>query len=296
MSDNQGNKFEQAISFPVAPPGQMDEYDKRLQEFMGRETHTAKLLKARRARPKVKLDEMSFENDLAEHWYIYVLLVFSAAFSAMLGVYMGLAPMRLATGDLYFHTDIAHLALAVMYGLGFVIVTEFAFALAKWLYYTRESKNATQNYSMLAMMAVAGVSILGTGIAGGIVVASTVDFLTAFVAVPEWAQIWVVRVIPALIVLYSFLLTAYNLASTKAESMRIIRESQHEQELDQQTMALTLAQWAETEIQKAASKKYIQLVEVGTISAAEARAAIAAEVALANPGVSARPTNGQTRR
>lgn len=276
--------------------GQPDEYEKRLEAFMGRETHTSKLIKARRARPKLKLDEMSFANDVVEHWYIYALLTFSAAFSAMLGLYMGLAPMRQANGDLYFHTDLAHLVLAAMYGIGFVMVTEFAFGLAKWLYYTRESNNKKQTNTMLAMMAIAGVSILITGIAGGIVVASTVDFLTAFVSVPDWAQTWVIRVIPGLIVLYSFLLTAYILSSTKAESMRIIRESQREQELDHQTMSITLEQWAETEIQKAASKKYIKLVEDGLMTAADARAAISSEIALRRPGPSALPTNGQRAR
>lgn len=260
-----------------------DEYDKRLDEFIRRPTFVGQMQAAHKARPKIKLDEMSFTNDLAEHWYIYFLLVFSAVFSGMLGVYMGLAPMRIDNGDLYFHTDSAHLFLSLMYGAGFVLVTEFAFGLGKWLYYTRESKNKWQEISTISIMVIAGISILGTGIAGGIIIASTVDFLTAFVQIPEWAQTWVVRVIPALVVIYSFFLTIYVLSSSKAETYRLIRERAHEHELDHQARQATLDQWAQEEISKAAMKVYIQKVEAGTMTAAQALAEMRAEKSLKAP-------------
>jgi len=245
-----------------------DEFEKKLERYMSRRTFADKMIAANKSAKRYQ--PHSFGAELNTYWFLYAFLAVSAVFTLTLGVFMGLAPKRLENGDIFFHTDPAHLLLSLVYGMAFVAVTEFAFALGKRLFYIRESGNFSQSTTMIVMMIIAGVSILGTGIAGGIVVASTIDFLSAFVTIPEWAQYWVVRVIPGLIVLYSFLLTVYALSSKKAETERIIRDRVHQHELDQEMRRRTLEQYASEEIEKEALKLYMKQIEEGKISVAEA--------------------------
>lgn len=290
-NENDTKKFQQAIGIALPQEDGLSGWAKELDEFMSRPTYVSQMRKAQKKRSVT--DEMSFSHDLKENWAIYVFLGISSVFTAMLGFYMGTAPRLLDDGSLFFFTDPGHLFTAIMYIISFVGITEFAFALAKRKYYTREHKNEIQAGVMLTMMIVAGISILGTGIAGGIVVASTIDFLSAFVKVPEWAQYWVVRIIPVLFVLYSVLLTVYALSSNKAETNRMLAGRQHERDLDSRARKAAVQQMLEEQLEIAEMGRYVELVKSGTMTKAEAQARMAAENMLV---VNPRPTNGQTRR
>ena len=268
----------------------MTDTEKDLQRFRSRPTYVSRMRKAQRK--SVVVDEMSFSYDVKENWATYVLLLISAMFTAMLGFYMGTAPSLLPDGSLNFNWDAGHLITAGMYVISFVGMTEFAFVVAKRKYYTREYGNDIQAGSMLAMMFFACLSILGTGIAGGIVVASTINFLTAFVAIPEWAQTWVVRVLPVLFVGYSILLTIYTLSSNKAEVARMLAGTLHERELDSRTRRTDVRQMMEEKLEAAEMGRYIEMVRDGTMTKAEAEARMRADETLA---VNVRPTKGQRR-
>lgn len=245
-------------------------FDRELSAFMGRETFTDKMIQSRKKRRVYGPN--TFARELQEYWFLYAFLVVSGLFTLMLGIFMGLSP-KVTPDSIYFHTDGPHILMAILYGLAFVTVTEFAFALGKRLFYLRESDNIWQAGTMLIMMGIAGLSVFGTGIAGGVIVASTIDFMTEFVTVPTWAQYWVVRIIPGLIVLYSVLLTIYALSSSRAESERLIRDRQHAHDLDMEMRRKTLEQFAQEKVESAALKIYMRKIEDGTISVAEALAA-----------------------
>lgn len=258
-------------------PDKYEKLDRTLSEFTARKTAVRRLREKSKQKPAV--DDMTFQAELEKNWWLYVLLFLSSAFTGTLGIYMGLSPTRTETG-MYFYTDFAHLVLAAVYCVAFITVTEFAFGLAKWLYFTREERNAAQQWSMLIMMGVAGISILGTGIAGGMVIASNIAFLTDYMEVPHQAQTWVVVAIPTLITAYAVLGSVYVLSSEEAAAKRLVRETERENQLEHETQKKLIKQWGDLQVQKAEALKYIELVEKGAMTAGEAQAAIRADETL----------------
>jgi hypothetical protein len=206
-------------------------------------------------------------------------LLVSAVFTGTLGVMMGLSPYRNDTG-IYYNTDFGHLLLAFIYAVAFITVTEFAFGLAKWLYFVREEQNNGQKFAMIAMMIVSGVSIVSTGIAGGMVIASTIAFLTDFAEIPHQAQVWVIVAIPTLMFLYAICGTVYILSSSEAAAKRLVREKQRENDLDHETRQNLIKQWGREQIQREWAKVFIRMVQEGKLTAAEAQAAVDAGLTL----------------
>lgn len=257
----------------------MDELNKLDQELADQMTRPTLVGRLREKNKKIKAEGLTWAAEFQNYWYVYVFLLVSALFTGTLGIYMGLSPTLVTeAGGTYinFNTDAGHVLLALVYLVAFVTVTEGAFAISKWKFFTREEKNDTQQWTMIVGMVVAGISILGTGIAGGTVVASNVAFLTEFIDIPPAAQRWVVIAIPTLITIYTFLLTAYALSSETAQAERLTREQAREQELDHQTRMKGIEQIGARQLQVAEIKRYQQLVIAGKISAADAQAAIRA--------------------
>jgi Asp-tRNA(Asn)/Glu-tRNA(Gln) amidotransferase B subunit len=108
------------------------------------------------------------------------------------------------------------------------------------------------------------------------VVASNIAFLSEFIEIPASAQKWVIVVIPVLLAMYAFLLTAYFLSSKAAKSERMLGQQKRTSDLDHQTRKRSIMQIAEEELQVAELGRFLELVKAGKISAAEARAAILA--------------------
>jgi hypothetical protein len=231
--------------------------------------------KKREANQENKL--LQWSDEFKKYPYLYIFLGVSALFTMTLGLFMGIAPhLDLAENMITYQTDVIHIILAIVYMLAFVTVTEGAFGIGKWLFHTRENDNKTQTNTMIAMMIFAGISIVGTGIAGGMVIASNIAFLSEFISIPANAQKWVIVVIPILLSVYAFLLTAYALSSKAAKSERMLGQQKRAAELDHQTRKRSIMQIAEEELQVAELGRYLEMVKAGRISAAEARAAILA--------------------
>lgn len=253
-----------------------DKLDKKIAEHMTRPTLVDKVKSAQ----KHKLIPAGWSKDLHDHWYIYVMLGVSALFTITLGIYMGLSPTLVTAPDgsvsIVFNTDVGHILLAIVYSIAFFSVTEVAFLIFKWRYFTREEGNQAQEMTMLAGMIISGISILLTGWAGGTVVAHNIAFLSEFQEIPPVAQKWVVVAIPLLLTLYAFLFSAYALSSEAAQAERITTESTRRMTLDHQTRMRGIEAVAEEELQLAEIDRFLQLVQIGKISAADARAAIRA--------------------
>jgi predicted nucleic acid-binding Zn ribbon protein len=244
-------------------------FQERLEDFRNRKSVRQKLKEE--TQKKVTEDDFAFE--LANYWFLYVMAAVSALFTITLGVFMGLNPQVQPDKSVFFNTDFPHVMLAGTYAIAFVAVTEGAFIIAKRLFYTREKDNRIQSLTMLAMMIISGVSILGTGIAGGVVIASIIDFMSAFNEVPAWAQTWVIRIIPALLVVYIFLLTAYALGSNKAEVRRKLKSDMEDSKLEIQQMISEAEQMAELEIKSKAVELFLQKMDAGGVDLAEVFAA-----------------------
>jgi len=256
-------------------PKEMNDLDKQISDRIARPSLIGKMKAKNKAVQSTRL--LDWSNELRQYWYVYVFLTVSAIFTMTLGFYMGIAPkFDPAAMTITYQTDILHLILALVYMVAFVAVTEVAFVIGKWLFFTREEANIAQQISTIFMMVIAGVSILGTGIAGGMVIASQISFLTSFVSIPDTAQKWVVVAIPVLITLYTVLVTVYSLSSDSAASERLAREQKRASDLDNTTRTRAIEQIAAEQLQVTELKRYLELVANGHISAASAQAAIRA--------------------
>ncbi len=252
---------------------QLDDFDRRITERVGR----ASLIDGMKKKTKsVKKDIMSFTQELADHWYIYAMLAVSALFTGTLGVYMGLAPTKTLTG-ISFCTDTMHVFLAVVYAIAFITITEASFVLGKYLFFTREEENNTQQLTSLAMMGISGLSIMLTGIAGGFVIAVNISFMTEFMEVPEAAQRWIIIVIPIMLSIYAFMLAAYQLSSREASSERLARETQRKMETDFRTRRRATKQIMLEDLQTAELISFVKKVQEGTMTAADALASMSAD-------------------
>ncbi|MCI0551298.1 MAG: hypothetical protein L0287_10105 [Anaerolineae bacterium] len=254
---------------------EIDDLDWKITEQMTQPTIVDKLMEKK----KQKLIPLEWQKELNEYWYVYLFLAISALFTGTLAIYMGLSPSLVTEADgtyIHFNTDLGHVLLAIVYVIAFIGVTEAAFSIFKWKYHTREENNGTQAWTMFLGMFIAGVSILGTGVVGGSVVASNIAFLTEFREISPATQKWVVVAIPLLITLYTFLFSAYALSSESAKAERITREQERKQELDHQTRMQGIERIGQQKLQLTEIQRYMQMVEEGKISAADAQAAIRA--------------------
>ena len=257
----------------------IDKIDREIKNHLARPTLVSDLKKQSEKNREAQ-GGLDWSKEIRRYWFVYLFLAVSALFTGTLGIYMGLSPTSVTEADgskyIHFNTDAGHVLLALVYLVAFVTVTEVAFAIAKWKFFTREERNNTQWWMMILAMVVAGLSILMTGIAGGVVVASNIAFLTDFVEIPSIAQKWVVVAIPVLIVTYTVLFSAYALSSSQAASERLTNEMERERELDNKTRMNAIRQIAAEKLQAAEIEAFQRLVMSGLISSAEALAAIEA--------------------
>lgn len=258
----------------------LEQIDRQIKTHLARPTLVSDLKKQNERKKTENTKGLNWSNEWKHYWYVYLFLAVSALFTGTLAIYMGLSPVLVTEADgrkfLRFNDDLGHIALAIVYFVAFIAVTEGAFGIAKWKYFTREENNEKQKWTMIIALGLAGLSILLTGIAGGTVIASNIAFLSEFVDIPPAAQKWVVVAIPVLIVLYTVLFSVYGLSSDQAASERIMREKERERELDNRTRMDAIRQIAAERLQAAQIEAFERLVEKGVISSAEALAAIEA--------------------
>jgi hypothetical protein len=238
-------------------------------------------IKARLSRPSFvkELDnETKSKAEKTQGWILqeikddpgsFALLVFSSIFTAMLGLYLGLAP-HLAPNpndpqkmDIVFNSDFGHVATAIIYMCSFVMVTEVAVFYSRHKFHTREENNIHQLWSMWVAMIVGVLAVIVTGGAGGSVVASTVGFLDEFVQVPPSLQKYLVWIVPALFGLYFCLHSVYKLSSNKARSQRVAQMIKEDQELEHKIIMDALELEGEEEFLLEEVEAYRDLVKRG---------------------------------
>lgn len=251
-----------------------DQMGKRIKERLARPT-IAQGAQEQNERQAERKSE--FQADFKADKATYVIMGISAIFTAVLGLVLGLAP-RLDVGadgtrSIFFHTDLVHWIIALVYAVAFVTVTEGAFLVAKRRFHKREENNNAQHFSMLFMIVLAGISIIGTGWAGGTVGASVLGFLTEFRDIPASAQKWVVGIIPVLLALYAFCLTIYHLSSEEEKSKRITDQMKRQQLLDHRLQMDMVDLEAQEMMMLAEAQAFLRAVERGALSAGEAMAA-----------------------
>lgn len=229
---------------------------------------------------KREAQKTSWMDEFRKDTGLYFFLTISAVFTSLLGIMLGLAPVKQVTAEnvpyIRFNTDWVHIVITILLVVGFVGVTEVAYAIGKRKHHTREEANPTQRSTSWAVMAIAFVSIIVTGITGGIITASVLGFLSDFSQIPHGAQLWAAIGIPLLIAFYAVLLTAYNLSSEAAKTERITRDRKRKMDLENKTRMDNIRSLAGVKLQYAEIRLFWQKVNEGIMTAAEANAAIMA--------------------
>lgn len=258
-----------------------DKLQARIKERMSRPSVTDALHEKNKEQAEKK---SPWFGELRSDRATYVIMAISAVFTGLLGLILGLAPERQVAADgstsIFFHTDFIHWTVAVIYAVAFITVTEAAILVAKNKYHTREEGNPVQAATMLVMIILAGISIVGTGYAGGVIGASVLGFLTDFQEIPHSAQGWVVKVIPVLLAIYAGLLIAYKLSSEEEKSNRLTEQLKRQQQREHKLQRDLAQLEVEEMMMLAEDKAYIEAVERGVLSAGEASAARRAGITL----------------
>lgn len=254
---------------------ELDELDDQIEAYTGRPTLVSRLKKRVQKADEENRDIFNLADEIRENAWLYFFLFVSAIFTGTLGIVMGLDPHRDAVNQvIVYNTDIFHLFLSAIYCVAFVAVTEVAFAIYKRLYFTREENNTAQRFASISGMVVSALSIMGTGIAGGMVIASTITFLTDYAVIPEKAQTWVIVAIPLLMSFYAITGSIYVLSSERAAMERLARESERTSVMDHRARMRAIMRMGTERLQVDLIRQYQNAVLNGNLSLADAQAAM----------------------
>lgn len=165
--------------------------------------------------------------DMKRNPMIMIGLGGSGFFTALSGLFIGLAPRLTEDGNLVMFGGAPGAAAAVI-GIVFGIIYAISFpVLGEYgTYYwhrkasLRDIGNTTQAFIGFGMMIIAGAFTVTTAIAASVILASLLHTFTAFNAIPEWAQKWTVLVIPISLALHAGANIWYDHVSKYAEERR----------------------------------------------------------------------------
>lgn len=227
----------------------------------------------------------SWLSRLTKSKALFIALLISSIFTGVLGIFIGLSPeLRYNAGGssfIFFHDDFVHLLLAALYCVSFVYLNEPQFAIAKFKYQDREEDNSTQKITMIAAMGLALLGIVGTGIAGGLVIASFVSFLD-FQTVPRWAQVFIIAFLPIVIAIYALLYSLYENSSRFERAARILRDQRREMENNRLIRNQKVDNYVTGEVQRAEIRYILAAVNSGALSGQRALDAIRSGKSLAD--------------
>lgn len=174
---------------------------------------------------KIKFNDLLI--DMKRNPMIAIGLGGSAFFTALAGLFIGLAPRLKDDGVLQLFGGIPGIAPAVIgivfgliYAVSFPILGEFG------LYYwhrkasLRDIGNKTQAFIGYGMMVLAGVFTVMTALSASVILASLLHTFSAFNAIPEWAQKWTVLIIPISLAMHAGSNIWYDHVSMYAEERR----------------------------------------------------------------------------
>lgn len=252
---------------------EVDEIDRMIAEDLAKPTLLDQLEDQSNKRVARKAQ---WTKEIKDHLFIYILIGVSALFTGMLGLMMGLAPYPTTVNrvpSIGFHDDFEHIMTAIIYMITFWTITEVVTIAAHLKFHQREQENIHQMWTMAVSLFVGFISVIGTGIAGGSVVASVMGFLSEFHEIPAGAQKWVVYALPPLIAIHTLMFMIYKLSSREARQERITNDEKRKRELDHKTRMENIERIGERAFQDAEIKLYRKAVMSGALTAAEAAAA-----------------------
>lgn len=258
--------------------GDLSEWDNLVLETAGEDDIVERMQQENETQAEKRAPWM---RDVKDNWFMYALLGLSFLLTEMFAIYLGLAPKLVPdpnspTGtSIHFNTDIGHLLTALVYMLVFPIVTEIAFDRAYKKFMGRETGNFTQQWTMTVAVALSIASIIGTGVAGGYLVLSTLGSV-GYIEIPPSVQMWIIWVIPGMLAGFAVLHRIYDSGSKHAKLQKMIAERKRKADLADQLRDDAMDRAGRRAIKKAAYGAYRRAVAKGLISQEEANAGLAA--------------------
>jgi hypothetical protein len=251
--------------------GDMSDIDDRILQGAGEEDLVGRLSQEQEKQAE---ERSPLIREVKRRWFSYTLLSLSFLLTEMTALYLGLAPEIRTdpeTGfkSVYFHTDVGHLATALIYMIVLPVVTELAFAVFSHRFNKRENGNGKQLFASGLASAIALIAIIGTGVSGAYVIFSTLGSV-GFLEIPRSVQNWLIWVIPSLIAIFGALLWMYEASSGIAKSEKIAEERDRKDEINDRLRTQEITRAGRRAIKAASIRAYQKAVINGLLSQEEA--------------------------
>lgn len=229
-----------------------------------------------------KMKRINFSDmvtDMRRNPMIAVGLIGSSFFTALAGLFIGLAPKLTDQGELILFGGVPGWGAAAI-GIFFGIVYAVSFpVLGEWgTYYwhrkasLRDAKNTQQAWIGYGMMFIAGAFTVTTAIAASVILASLLHTFTAFNAIPEWAQKWTVLIIPISLAAHAGANIWFEHVSKYAEERREMERGLQETEMNAENRIREERVKAREAAAIAMADEYAALSRAGAAQAGKANA------------------------
>lgn len=223
------------------------------------------------------LKKISFSDmliDIKRNPMIAIGLGGSAFFTALAGIFIGLAPKLTSDGTLELFGGVPGVAPAVI-GIFFGLVYGVSFPiLGEWgTYYwhrkasLRDDGNTQQAFIGYIMMLLAGAFTVTTAIAASVILASLLHTFTAFNAIPEWAQKWTVLVIPISLAMHAGANIWFDHVSKYAEERRFMERNLQTAQIEAENKIRQARMDAQEKAAKEMANEYARLSNEGAVKA-----------------------------
>lgn len=208
---------------------------------------------------------------------IFIGLGGSAFFTALMGLFIGLAP-RIEEGGTFilfggaqgWGNVVMGIFFGLLYAITFPVLGEFG------VYYwhkrasLRDEGNNTQMLIGYAMVAITGVFVVVTAVAAATVLASLLHTFEAFRAIPPWAQKWTVLVIPIAFAMHAGANIWYDHVSAWSEERREMERSLQTTRNESENRIMQARLKAQEDAAIATAEQYEMLAREGAAKAGQA--------------------------
>lgn len=211
-----------------------------------------------------------FKADFKRSPMIFVGLGGSAFFTALMGLFIGLAPRIAEDGTFILFGGAqgwGNVIMGIFFGLLYAITFPI---LGEWgVYYwhkrasLRDEGNNTQMLIGYAMVGITGMFVVVTAVAAATVLASLLHTFEAFRAIPEWAQKWTVLVIPIAFALHAGSNIWYDHVSAWSEERREMERSLQTAQNEAENRIMQARLKAKEDAAIAAAEAYEQYASAG---------------------------------
>ena len=206
----------------------------------------------------------------------------SAFFTALMGLFIGLNPKLDADGVLIFfggQTGFGAAAIGITFGIVYMIAFPILGEYGTYYWHRkaalRDDGNRTQAIIAYGTMILTAAFTVTTALAASYILASLLHTFAVFNAIPEWAQIWTITIIPIALAIHAGCNIWYDHVSEYAADRREMERELQQVEVEAENRIRQARLRAREQAATAMADTYEQISSQGAIQAGQdlARAA-----------------------